>query len=405
MGIFHKYQCLPCAVWRRTSGKCPKCGSPFKKREAYSLDYRDVTGRRIIEDTEAKSKRAAEHLLGGKNKEEKKRSAPTFKEVAEDYQKVRSSQKSDKGKRDEYALKRLLPVFGEKKMAEILERDILTYMQEREASAGTVAKEVRTMKSIWRHGRANFAVVNDPFFNVRVKEPKRPIKNLPALADEARIWNALPEEPLPLYQFMAFTGARTSEARLLKKEDLELEKNLAWVKHKTRSGDIEREPVYLDANALQAVKTALSKSPEDSPYVFVNPKTSEPWASPKTTFRRAMKRIGATIKSPHDLRHLFVTRLVEAGVHPDRGMRLSRHKDPRTWMRYEHASTEMLLADLQKARPQGEEAPQGKKKRIRFSPEEMAAAIREKGVAQVARDLEVSYNAVVKFCQRHGIQR
>jgi len=41
MGIFNKHQCISCAVWRRKAGPCPKCAAALKKREAFSIDYRD----------------------------------------------------------------------------------------------------------------------------------------------------------------------------------------------------------------------------------------------------------------------------------------------------------------------------------------------------------------------------
>jgi integrase len=413
--IFRKWACpsAACRRWYRKSGTC-KCGSQLAPRGSWSLDYFDGHGRRRVEDIDATSKRAAERELSirigdADRGHSKPRHGDTFEKVADEYLKLRSSQKADGGKRDEYALKHLTAHFGAAPIGGLQERDGLAYIAKRGTAArpATVAKEMRLAKSIWKFARANYGVQGDPFAGITVKEPRRPIKNLPNLEDEEQIWNALPPEPLPLYQFLAYTGARTKEGRLLKKADIETEKRLAWVMHKTRAGDIEREPLFLDDNALAVLKRALETSPDESEYVFVNPKTGKPYVSPTTTFRRIMKRIGLDhkIKSPHDLRHLFVTRLVEANIHPTIGMRLSRHRDPRSWARYEHAAPQSLIDAVKTARPQQTAPAAGTKRgKLHLSPAEMTTLLKEKSLKETAKTLSVTPQAIIKFCKKHELK-
>lgn len=382
MGIFRKHICPDCFPprYKRKPGSCPKCGARLKPGP-YCVEWSDASGRRCTETVDG-GVRAAEQLWAkrkGRAGEETQPAKIRFETLAEDYKETVSTKHADGGTRDGYAIRNLCEHFGPMICPRIQRRDVEAYLRPRKrlvgcgkkkdgeilqkeitVSLGTLAREMRLFRTIWKYGQQHYHLGTDPSAGVPIKEPKPPIKAPPTFEDEERAWAALPETSRPFYQFLAYTGARTREATQLLKADVDLENRIAWVRHKTRAGDIEREPLHLDDEALKIIKAEIEKADQlakDNPeakkeYVFLNPQTGNPWASPKTVFRRAMKRIGLAdkIKSPHALRHLFVSRLVEGGVHPIVAMELSRHKDPRTFKRYAHNAPNHLQEALKKGR-------------------------------------------------------
>ena len=60
--VFKKHLCRACRRWYRRAGTC-QCGEALRERRGYSLDYRDATGKRRIEDLPTTYKRAAQSEL------------------------------------------------------------------------------------------------------------------------------------------------------------------------------------------------------------------------------------------------------------------------------------------------------------------------------------------------------
>jgi integrase len=58
----------------------------------------------------------------------------------------------------------------------------------------------------------------------------------------------------------------------------------------------------LNERLTKAIKEAIAKSPKNNPYVFPNPKTGKPYTSIKTTFNKAVERIGLEGFTFHMLR-------------------------------------------------------------------------------------------------------
>ena len=77
-----------------------------------------------------------------------------------------------------------------------------------------------------------------------------------------------------------------------------------------------------------------------SAFVFLNPATKKPFLDMKTPFKRACRISGIEGLRLHDLRHTFVTRLVERGVDVETVRDLLGHHSILITQRYVHTSDE-----------------------------------------------------------------
>lgn len=227
--------------------------------------------------------------------------------------------------------------------------------KERHLTQGELADKLSISQGFLSHiekGRNNPTtdkmVQHYPFEEVKIPGKKTaPMRPISAKQEEA-LWAALPPSSLPYYKFIAFTGCRMTEALNLTWDDIDWPEKIAWVSSgKNRHGEIERQPVFLGKKALSILKDLQTRKLSDQ-WVFINPLTAEPYKNPKSTLRRTIQKLGLPMRSVHDLRHLFGSRLVEKGVDNVTASILMRHKDIRMMRRYTHLSNGHLNKTLDK---------------------------------------------------------
>lgn len=107
------------------------------------------------------------------------------------------------------------------------------------------------------------------------------------------------------------TGMREREIFDLLKENVDFKKRLM---HVTFTKNWETRDIPMNELLTNVLKETIDRSPEDNPYVFPSPKTGKPFTSIKTTFTKAVKRIGLEGFRFHDLRHTWCSRMCELGV-------------------------------------------------------------------------------------------
>ena len=62
--------------------------------------------------------------------------------------------------------------------------------------------------------------------------------------------------------------------------------------HVTHTKNWEIRDIPMNETLTKVLEEVIDKSPEDSPYVFTNPKTGKPYTDIKTSFPNAVQRIG-----------------------------------------------------------------------------------------------------------------
>lgn len=365
--IFKKYVCPSptCRRWYRRQGNC-SCGAGLIERDKFSIDYRDGRGARRIEDTDATSKRAAERILSDRvsssgRGEAKPRREDTFGRAADEYFNLVSKKKADDGKRDEYALRHLREFFSSLQLANIKRRHLEQYLGDRAeagAAGGTLIKEWNLFKAIWSWAAQHEMVRHVPWLGMKPPaSPQAPVRPI-SEEDEEKLFSSLPDGAREYFRFVALTGSRKSEALRLKKSDIDWDSRIAWVDSaKTRSGRSERQPLHLDDEALQILRDLCAAWPEYcdlftrepcNQHVFISPKTKQPYKDPKAILRRHAAALGVDLRGVHRLRHLFVTRLIEAEIPEAHARELARHKTTTQIKRYTHLRADHLQEALKR---------------------------------------------------------
>jgi integrase len=147
-----------------------------------------------------------------------------------------------------------------------------------------------------------------------------------------------------LTMFIAYTGCRFSEATNLKIKNLDLSSGKAtFIQTKT---NVNRTVYFIEPLTENLKKLTLGRKTDD--FAFVNSREKQVNAQDYSTDLKRRARAAEIVKRtfPHNLRHSYITHMLEAGVPITEVATLVGHKDIQTTY-----STYMHLADqtLQKA--------------------------------------------------------
>ena len=140
--------------------------------------------------------------------------------------------------------------------------------------------------------------------------PKSTKRNLPTVEDFARIVDEIATQKkrasksaAAAVRLLASTGLRISEAQGLRWGDIEKD---ALVVRTAKNDDLRRLPLTKSAKTvLRELRKVLPSSPAD-PVM--------PIKSPRLALENACERLKLPHLRVHDLRHIFATRCIEAGV-------------------------------------------------------------------------------------------
>ncbi len=149
------------------------------------------------------------------------------------------------------------------------------------------------------------------FQRMRVSETRR---TLPTSAQFHSILEAMGETPSRIMaEFMAYSGTRISEARTLTWDDVEFHEDGATITistTKVRGGAQRFRRLPASPPLLDVLKRMVQQWPEGKrprgPLFHIQ--------TPRTALERAVRKTNSPHLRIHDLRHLFATRCIEAGV-------------------------------------------------------------------------------------------
>jgi integrase len=299
-------------------------------------------GREIRESSKTTSKELARraeikrrHELSEGYHGLKKRQAPqTFKAASDDWLKLKEPTVAAKTHLIEKTnLKHILPILGKKLVSELDAADISRYQQHRlneKAAPKTVNLEVGTIRAILRRHRLWANIQPD----VRMLSVPDDIGKALSRDDEKKLLDGCAESRsrslLPAVLLALNTGMRYSEIRLLRYDQIDLERRTVRVgKSKTEAGTGRVIP--LNDKAAKVLKFWAEQFPNREPEHFVFP--SERYGAGGDKFQPVVyditptKAIGSfkegweSVKEVtevsirfHDLRHTCVTRMLEGGV-------------------------------------------------------------------------------------------
>jgi integrase len=290
-----------------------------------------TTSKNLARDAERKRRLQLEEGYHGL----KKRQPPqTLKAAAASWLEMKQPTVAPKTHRIEKThLSHILPVLGAKFISDIEPDDISRYQQARlrdGAAPKTVNLEVGTIRAILRRHRLWANLQPD----VRMLAVSEDHGKALAPAEEKRLLDACADSRsrslLPAVLLALNTGMRYSELRLLRWEQIDLERRTVRVgKSKTEAGTGRGIP--LNDKAAKVLKFWADQFPDRKPTHFafpsesygaggddfeptvfdVDPKT--PIGSWKEAWESVKRKTGVEVRF-HDLRHTCVTRMLEGGV-------------------------------------------------------------------------------------------
>lgn len=168
-------------------------------------------------------------------------------------------------------------------------------------------------------------------FKVRKKKGVKPRGSEidPLTAEErAAIFRAAKGEFANQVQFNIWTGLRSSEIMALRPEDIDWKRGVVRVSQAwTAAAEEPEEPktlagyreVRLLAPALDALQAQLQLI-GDSPFLFRNPNTKQPWSGDKMIrehhWKPLLTRAGVRYRYPYQMRHTYASMMLQAGEHP-----------------------------------------------------------------------------------------
>jgi integrase len=302
-------------------------------------------GKRIQFSTKTENKKLADRIHAqaitemqeGIWFEKQKAKTTTFQEMTEKYlQKYYRL-------RDVHTLKRLLPVFGQLKLAELKTEIVSDYRDERlkTVKPATVYQELSLMRRMFNVARREWKwtkdnPVADLSFAIGNKNAR---ERWLTLEEEKRLLDCAtnPSWLRPLLIFALHTGMRRGEILNLLWKDVDFFRKLVTVM-KSKNGEKRGIPMSQTVyNTLREINRVVDISSRVFPISV---------RSLRKAFEKALNKSGIENFHFHDLRHTFATRLVQNGVDIYKVKELLGHKTITMTMRYAHHYPESLRSSV-----------------------------------------------------------
>jgi integrase len=237
----------------------------------------------------------------------------------------------------------LLPYFRGRRMADITPRVVGEFetrmIEERGVSGATLNRYRTVLSSIFQVGVAAGLVRENPTRGMqRAREAVRPMEYL-GLEEELRLFAAMPVWLRVPCLLSLDTGLREGEILGLDVRDAHLGRRPPVVVVRTSKNYQPRE-VGLTARSVQALAAHIAALPRGAEPLFLEEdgKTRLRKATLWNAFRAARRRAKLPTFRFHDFRHMYGTRLAEAGAPPARIKAALGHKSLAATMRYiDHA--------------------------------------------------------------------
>lgn len=281
------------------------------------------------------------------------KSAPTFKDLSEDWVRIHGPNKGARSLADDVSMLRrhVWPVIGAMKAQAVKKRDILFLLDSvalkpdarlgKKKSEKTKSKDVAVLdvarnlshrparvyelvRSIYRWGLSRDILAIDPTSGMKPQLKKERPRERALSADEIRqFWLKLDDTPLTegvrtAMKIALVTAQRIGEVSQIAKSEVSLDGPAPiWMIPGARSKNRESHRVPLSPLAVSLMKEAAKRS-GDSKFLFPSPKDDAPIEAGAATkgLQRARPYFGLDDFRVHDLRRTAATGMAELGINP-----------------------------------------------------------------------------------------
>ena len=214
-------------------------------------------------------------------------------------------------------LKVLLPHFGSWSIGTISKPSVREYRTERRKekpwlSETTLNRDIEVLRHLLYWAVDEGFLATNPLARIRLAKPRRKPRPMLTLAEEGKLLaNASPHlRDLTIAALDA--GMRRGELLNQRREHVDLNRLVLQVSHsKTRGGESREIP--LTARLADLIAGIIRAGSEGLLFTY----KGRPIRRIKTAWKATIRRAGIRYFRFHDLRHVFNTRLMEAGVVQD----------------------------------------------------------------------------------------
>ncbi len=293
-------------------------------------------------------------------REEKDVSLSELKKLYESYAKINKKSYD----RDIYLLKIISAYFGDncivQDISPIRIEDFKEFLRtERKVKNSTINKYLMILSKMFNIGIDNEILSKNPVEKVsKLRNDNHKIRYLTA-DEEKRLFNEIEKEydvldkhtrhrkivqPYlylkPIVTVALQTGMRRGEILNLKWSNIDFEQGFIELLE-TKSGRSRKIPLS------KVLKDMFSKMDRNNDYVFINPKTHEPYTTVQKSFSSVVKKANIKNFRFHDLRHTVATRLVEKGIDLVVVQEILGHSKITTTQRYAHPVPERKMQAIE----------------------------------------------------------
>jgi integrase len=320
----------------------------FLKRGKYFIDFyadrkrvRECVGLVSRRDAERALKVRQAEVVQGRYQLQRKVASPRFDAFAADYMEYSRAHKSSRSSAaDQTRLLHLLPFFRRYRLNEITRFLVDKFVHQRRQSISrrgiapapaTINRELECLRHMFNKAIEWKKAEHNPVRGMRfLKEPPAQWRIL-SREEEEHLIRASASHIRVAILLAANTGLRHGEVLALRKQDIDLKEDILTV---VRGKGNKRRKVEINLRLKNALTEYLRTCQNE--YLFFNERIGKPYTSLKTGFSAAIRRSGIGHCRFHDLRHLFGTRLVAAGVDLVTVQKLMGHASIETTLRYSH---------------------------------------------------------------------
>jgi len=324
----------------------------YKRHRTYWMRF-DYQGRTVRRTTGTTDRRLAEAIFAkvritlaeGRYFDTRHEQDRTFAEMMARYLTERSAYKAPKSHdRDRQALKHLLPMFGDKLIAEISPKLFAAYKAQRRAEGAapaTINKELQLVRHAFNVAEREWEWCREnPMRKVSMERVHNEVDRWLTPVEEERLLAAAPEWLREIIVFAVNTGLRRGEILALRWQDVDFTRGTLVV---MQSKNQERRTIPLNNTvfALLAATQAADRKTDGLAFA-TGRETAIDGSHLVRAFCRARERAKIEKFRFHDLRHTFATRLAQKGVDLYKIQRLLGHKTGVMTQRYAHHTPESL---------------------------------------------------------------
>jgi len=312
----------------------------YEKRPGYfMIDYRiggirkrEFGGRTWEEANYKLSKRQTE-IYEGKINLEALNGKASFRGFAEYYSRNSETYKRSY-RREKIIIRHLTDFFGSKPLRNITASDIEDYRQKRlgPVTMSSVNRETIVLRHMFNTAIKLGKLIQNPMRDIKQYKIQEQSIRAVSRDEERKLLEASCEHLRPIIITALNTGMRLGELLNLRWENIDLKRAVITVTQ-TKSNKVRYIPINNHLKeTLKCVKLTNDR-------VFCD-NNGRPMDSIKTAFKNAIRRSGIRYCRFHDLRHTFITRLIEKNVNIVTAKELAGHADIKTTMRYAHPAPE-----------------------------------------------------------------